>query len=34
LQAVKKLDGFGISHAPTAWQMSKTFATFFSTENF
>src|SRR5271169_6051619 len=34
LQAVKKLDGFGIIHAPTAWQILKTFATFFSTPNF
>src|SRR5665213_1627102 len=32
LQAVKKLDGFGIIHAPTAWQMLETFAIFFSPE--
>jgi hypothetical protein len=34
LKAVKKLDGFGISHVPTAWQMSKSFAIFFSTQIF
>jgi hypothetical protein len=27
------LDGFGTIHAAIAWQMSKAFATFFSTEN-
>src|SRR5476651_1191961 len=34
LQPVKKSNGFGIIHAPIAWQILKTFTTFFSTPNF